>query len=136
MTVRYLRESGTDSALIDGTTTSARVEVDLPMLPPRAVGVDLRAALAAGSLSPTDSGVSSTVSGRFPLRNNATLIGETQLGVTDNGGQVLRGLRLTTEIAVIPAMHLQLSYAYTAPTEYALGQVFEARLVRRVSLGW
>ena len=107
------------------------------MLAPRSAGdLDLRAGLAAGSLSQTDVGVSSAVSGRFALMDNASLIGETELGLTGNSGQLLRGLRLTTEIAVIPAMHLQLSYAYTARTEFALGQVFEARLVRRVSLGW
>jgi len=68
--------------------------------------------------------------------DNAAVTGETELGLTGRGGQVLRGLRVTTEIAVIPAMHLQLSYAYAAGTEFPVGQVFEARLVRRVSLGW
>ena len=43
---------------------------------------------------------------------------------------------MTTEMAVVPAIRLQLSYAYSAGMEFALGQVFEARLVRRVSLGW
>jgi len=136
MTVRYVRESGSDSALVEGNTSTSRVEVDLPMLPARSAGLDLRAELAAGSLSQTDSGVSSTVSGRVALADNAALTGETQLGLTGKGGQMLRGLRVTTEIAVIPAIHLQLSYAYAARTEFAMGQVFEARLVRRVSLGW
>ena len=136
MTVRYVRESGSDSALVDSNTSTSRVEVDLPVLPPRSASVDLRAELAAGSLSPTDSGVSSTVSGRIALMDSASLTGETQLGLTGKGGQMLRGLRVATEFAVIPAIHLQLSYAYSAATEFPLGQVFEARLVRRVSLGW
>jgi hypothetical protein len=136
MTVRYVRESGSDSALAAANTTTSRFEVDLPMLAPGSAGVDLRAELAAGSLSQTDSGVSSTVSGRVALTDSAALTGHTQLGLTDKGGQIVRGLRVSTEIAVIPAIHLQLSYAYTAGTEFPLGQVFEARLVRRVSLGW
>jgi hypothetical protein len=136
MTVRYVRQSGSDSALVAGNTSNSRVEVDLPALPPLSAGLDLRAELAAGSLSPTDSGVSSTVSGRIALMNNATLTGETQLGLTGAGTQMLRGLRVTTEIAVIQAARLQLSYVYSAATEFPVGQVFEARLVKRVSLGW
>jgi hypothetical protein len=137
MTVRYVRESGSDPALTEGNTSSSRVEVDLPVLAPRSAGyLDLRAVLAAGSLSQTDSGVSSTVSGRVALMDSAALTGETELGITGRGGQVVRGLRVTTELGVIPAMHLQLSYAYAVGTEFPVGQVFEARLVRRVSLGW
>ena len=137
VTVRYVRESGSDSALTEGNTSTSRVEVDLPVLAPRSAGyLDLRAVLAAGSLSQTDSGVSSTVSGRVALMDNAALTGETELGLTGRGGQVVRGLRVTTELGVVPAMHLQLSYAYAAGTEFPVGQVFEARLVRRVSLGW
>ena len=137
MTVRYVRESGSHSALTEGNTSTSRVEVDLPVLAPRSAGyLDLRAVLAAGSLSETDSGVSSTVSGRVELMQSAALTGETELGLTGRSGQVVRGLRLTTELAVIPAIHLQLSYAYAAGTEFPIGQVFEARLVRRVSLGW
>ena len=137
MTVRYVRESGSDSMLAEGNTSTSRVEVDLPVLTPRSAGyLDLRAELAAGSLSPTNSGVSSTVSGRVALLENAAFTGETELGLTGKGGQVLRGLRVTTEIAVIPAIRLQFSYAYATATEFPVGQVFEARLVRRVSLGW
>jgi hypothetical protein len=137
MTVRYVRESGSHSALAEGNTSASRVEVDLPVLAPRSAGyLDLRAVLAAGSLSQTDSGVSSTVSGRVALMNSAALTGETELGLTGRSGQVVRGLRVTTEFGVIPAIHLQLSYAYAAGMEFPVGQVFEARLVRRVSLGW
>lgn len=135
--VRYVHESASDSVLQEGNTSSSRVELELPVLAPRTAGnLDLRAELVAGSLSETDSGVSSKVSGRVALMNEAALTGETELGLTGSGGQVLRGLRVTTEIAVIPAVRVQMSYAYTASTEYLLGHVFEARLVRRVSLGW
>jgi len=137
MTVRYVRETGSNSAVAEADTSTSRVEVDLPVLAPRSAGhLDLRAGLAAGSLSENDSGVSSTFSGRVALMDNAALTGETELGLTGGGAQVLRGLRVTTEFAVIPAIRLQLTYAYTARTEFLLGQVFEARLVRRVSLGW
>ena len=137
MSVRYVRESGSDSARPESETRASRVEVDLPVLAPRSAGdLDLRAGLAAGSLSQTDSGVSSTVTGRFALMDSAALTGETELGLTGRSRQLLRGLRLTTEVAVMPAIQLQLSYAYSASTEFALGQVFEARLVRRVRLSW
>jgi hypothetical protein len=64
------------------------------------------------------------------------LTGETELGISSPVGQLLRGLRLTTEMPVVPATRLQLSYAYRTGAQYPLGQVFEARILRRVSLGW
>ena len=49
MTVRYVRQSASDSALSGANTSSSRVEVDLPVLAPRSAGwLDLRAALTAG----------------------------------------------------------------------------------------
>jgi hypothetical protein len=137
MTVRYVRQSASDSALAEAGKSSSRVEVDLPMLAQRAAGcLDLRAALTAGSISQTDSGVSSKVSGRVALIDNAALTGETELGLTGRDGQVLRGLRVTTEMPVVQAIRLQFSYAYRTGAEFPLGQVFEARIVRRVNLGW
>lgn len=137
MTVRYVRQSASDSAPAGIDRTSSRVELDLPTLAPRSAGcLQLRAALTAGSLSQTDSGVSSKVSGRLALVDDAALTGETELGLTGKDGQVLRGLRVTTEVAVVSATHLQLSYAYRTATPAALGQVFEARIVRRIHLGW
>ena len=136
MTVRYVRESAADSSLAEGNTSASRVEVDLPVLAPRSAGyLDLRAELTAGSVLQTEFGVNSKVSGRVAL-DHAELTGETELGFRGRDGQVSRGLRVTTEMAVVPAIRLQLSYAYSAGTEFPLGQVFEARLVRRVSLGW
>jgi hypothetical protein len=137
MTVRYVRQSASDSAPAGIDRTSSRLELDLPVLAPRSAGcLQLRAALTAGSISPTDSGVSSKVSGRLALVDDAALTGETELGLTGKDGQVLRGLRVTTEMAVVSATHLQLSYAYRTATPAALGQVFEARIVKRIHLGW
>ena len=136
MAVRYVRESASDSLLAESSTSASRVELDLPVLAPRsAAHLDLRAELTAGSVLQTGFGVNSKVSGRVAL-DHAELSGETELGFRGRDGQVSRGLRVTTEMAVVPAIRLQLSYAYSAGMEFALGQVFEARLVRRVSLGW
>jgi len=138
MIVRYVRQSASDSALADANRSSSRVEVELPVLTPRSVGsVDLRAALTAGSISETDSGVSSKVSGRVALIDKTAVTGETELGLTERDGHVLRGLRVATEMPVVPATRLQLSYGYgTGGTQFPLGQRFEARILRRVRLGW
>ena len=80
--------------------------------------------------------MNSRVSGRVALIDDAALTGETELGLTGRDGQVLRGLRVTTEMPVVPATRLQLSYAYRTGAQFPLGQVFEARIVRRVRLGW
>ena len=136
MTVRYVRQSVSDSAPASIDRTSSRVEMDFPV-PTRGAGcLALRAALSAGSISQTESGVSSKVSGRLALIDNAALIGETELGITGKDGQVLRGLRVTTEMPVVQATHLQLSYAYRTGTQLPVGQVFEARILRRFRLGW
>jgi hypothetical protein len=137
MTVRYVRQRASGSTLAEANKSSSRVEVDLPVLAPRSAGsLDVRAALTAGSISQTDSGVSSRVSGRVALIDDAALTGETELGLTGRDGQVLRGLSVTTEMPVVPATRLQLSYAYRTGAQFPLGQVFEARILRRVSLGW
>ena len=137
MTVRYVHQRASDSAVAEAGQSSSRVELDLPVVAPRCAGCpDLRAALTAGSSSQTESGLNSKVSGRVSLIDNAVLTGETQLGLTGGGGQVLRALRVTTEMPVVPATRLQLSYAYRTGPHFPLGQVFEARILRRVSLGW
>ena len=107
-----------------------------PSLVPCSAGcLDLRAALTAGSISPTDSGLNSKVSGRVGLIDSAALTGETELGLTGRDGQVLRGLRVTTEMPVVPATRLQLSYAYRTGAQFPLGQVFEMRILRRAPSG-
>lgn len=137
MTVRYVHQSASDSALAEANKGSSRVEVDLPVLAPRSAGcVDLRAALTAGSISPTDSGVSSRISGRLALIDDAALTGETEFGLTGRDGHVLRGLRVTGEMPVVAATRLQLSYTYGTRPQFPLGQVFQAGILRRVTLHW
>ena len=137
MAVRYVQQRASDSALDGVDEASSRVEVDLPALAPRCAGrLDLRAALTAGSSSLTGPGLNSRVSGRVGLIDDAALTGETELGITGGDGQVLRALRVTTDMPVVPTTRLQLSYTYRAGAQFPLGQVFEARILRRLNLGW
>lgn len=135
MTIRYVRQNSSDSALESNNSTS-RFEVDLPVLAPGSPGtVDVRAALTAGTISGTASGISSKLSGRIALVDKTALSGETELGITNQDGQLLRGLRLSTEMPVVPTTRLQISYVYRTGTQFPLGQVFEARILRSVSFG-
>jgi len=137
MAVRYVQQRASDSALNGVDEASSRVEVDLPALGPASAGrMDLRAALTAGSSSLTGPGLNSRVSARVGLIDGAALKGETELGITGGEGQVVRALRVTTDMPVVPATRLQLSYTYRAGVQFPIGQMFEARILRRVSLGW
>lgn len=137
MTVRYVHRSVSDWALSESHASSSRIEVDLPVLAARCAGcLDLHAAVAAGGISQTDAGVSSKVSGRLALVNDAALTGETELGLTSGNQQVLRALRVTTEVPVAPTTRLQFCYTYRTGPQFPYGQMFEARISRRVSLGW
>lgn len=135
--MRYVHLRASDSALAEADEGSSRVEVDLPVRAAHCAGcLDLRAALTAGSSSLTDSSVNSRVSGRVGLIHDAALAGETELGLTAGDRPVLRALRVTAELPVVPAIHLQLSYACHTGGHFSLGQVFEASIRRRLSLGW
>jgi hypothetical protein len=138
MALRYVQQRASDSALNGVDEASSRVEVDLPALAPRSSAgrLDLRAALTAGSSSLTGPGLNSRVSGRIGLIDRAALTGETEFGITGRDGQVLRALRVTTDMPVVPAMRLQLSYTYRAGAQFPIGQVLEARILRRLNLGW
>jgi hypothetical protein len=137
MAVRYVHQRASDSALGGVDEGSSRVEVDLPALAPRSAGrLDLRAALTAASSSQSDASVNSRVSGRVGLLDEVALTGETELGLTGGDVQVLRALRVTTDMPVIPATRLQLSYIYRAGAQFPLGQMFEARILRRLRVGW
>jgi hypothetical protein len=137
MAVRYVHRRASDSALDRGDAEgSSRLEVDLPALAPRSAGLDLRAALTAGSGSQTDPEVNSRVSCRLGLHDLAALTGETELGLAGGDSQVLRALRMTTDMAVVPATRLQLTYTYLAGAQFPLGHVFEARIMRRLRVGW
>jgi hypothetical protein len=137
MAVRYVERRASDSARQGVDEVSSRVELDFPALVPRSVSrLDLRAALTGGSNSRSGAGLNSKVSGRVGLIDEAALTGETELGVTGGDGRVLRALRVTTDMPVVPATHLQLSYSYRAGARFRLGQVFEARVLRRLNMGW
>ena len=137
MAVRYVHQRASDSALDGDDERSSRVEVDLPALAPRSAGrLNLRAALIAGASSQTDPVVNSRVTGRMRLLDEAALTGETELALTGGDDQMLRALRVTTDMPVVPATRLQLSYTYRAGAQFPLGQLFEARIVRRLRVGW
>ena len=136
MAVRFVQRRATDAAVDGLDESTSRVELDLPALGPRCTGCpDVRAAVTAGSSSLTGPGLNSKVSGRVNLIDNAALSGETELGIAGDG-QVLRALRVTTEMPVVPTARLQLSYSYRAGAQFPVGQVFEARILRRLNLGW
>lgn len=137
MAVRYVQRRASDAAADGIDETSSRVELDLPGLEPLCTGCpDLRAAVTAGSSSLTGPGLNSKVSGRVNLIDTAALSGETELGLVGADGQVLRAFRVTTEMPVMPTARLQLSYSYRAGAQFPLGQTFEARILRRLTLGW
>lgn len=136
MAVRYVHKRGSDTASNRADERSSRVEVDLPALTPRRKGLDLRAALTAGSTHQTDAEMNSRVSCRLGLSDEAVLTSETELGLTGGDGQLLRALRMTTEMPVVAATRLQLSYSYLADAQRSQGQVFEARISKRLRLGW
>jgi hypothetical protein len=137
MAVRYVHRRESDASLDRLDEGSSRVEVDLPALAPRSAGrLDLRAALTAGSLSESDAGINSRVSGRLGLLDETALVGETELGLAGGDGQVLRALRLTTDVPIVPATRLQLSYSYRVGSQFPVGQAFEARILRRLRAGW
>jgi hypothetical protein len=137
MVVRYVQQRKVDSAMEAADEASSRVEVDLPRLAPRCAGrLDLRAGLTAGSNSLMGSGLNSRVSGRLDLIDAAAVTGETEFGITGGSGEVLRALRVTTDMPVVPTMRLQLSYSYRAGAQPPFGQVFETRILRRLNLGW
>jgi hypothetical protein len=138
MAVRYVRQRASDSVRDAVDMNASRVEIDLPALAPCCMGrVDLRAAVTAGSTSPqTNPGLNSRVSGRVALVDDAVLTGETELRLTSDDSQLLRALRVTTDMRVVPATRLQLSYSYRVGTRFPLGQVFEARILRRLHVGW
>jgi len=137
MVVRYVQQRASDSATEAVDETSSRVEVDLPSLKSRAAGrLDLRAGLTAGSNSLTGPGLNSRVSGRVDLIDAAALTGETEFGIAGGNGEVLRAVRVTTDMPVDHTMRLQLAYTYRPGAQAPLGQRFETRILRRLNLGW
>jgi len=138
MAVRYVLRQDSGSAL-NSASDGSQVEVDLPALAPRRKGLDLRATLTAGASQPTDPEMKSRVSCRVALPETAVLTGETEFGLSGRDAQVLRALRMTTDLRVVATTRLQLSYSYIGNVPGALqppGQMFAARISRRFRLGW
>lgn len=137
LAVRYVHQQRSDAAIAGDDDASTRVEMDFPALTGRCAGcLDLRAGLTAGSDTETGRTMRSRVTGRVGLANDAALTGETEFSFTDDARQLLRVLRLTTDMPVVAATRLLLTYSYRAGMTPAMGQVFEARLLRRLKLGW
>ncbi|MEZ5283851.1 MAG: hypothetical protein R2712_03365 [Vicinamibacterales bacterium] len=134
--VRFVQRQALDSAAEGLGEDSSRVEVDLPSLTPRSAGVDVRAAISASASSLTGPGMRSRFSGRVGLARDTALMGETELGLTADAGRLLRLLRVTTEMPVVTSTRLQLSYSYRAGPRFTPGQLFEARILRRLALRW
>jgi hypothetical protein len=132
--VRYVttRQTRRDA----GTLPSTLIEVDLPSLTARRPGSRLRlgAALTANTRSDLPA-LASRVSGRFDVVENVTLTGDTEIQLArEDGAQLLKTLRVTTDVGVLEATVLQLRYAYRAGAPFSLNQGFEARISRSVSL--
>ncbi|MCC7126712.1 MAG: hypothetical protein IT178_17815 [Acidobacteria bacterium] len=137
LAVRYVHQQRSDETVIGDDDQTTRVEVDFPAVTARCAGcLDLRAGLTAGSDTQTGRSMRSRVTGRVGLLNDTALTGETELGFTDDASQLLRVLRLTTDLPVVAATRLLFTYSYRAGLSPAMGQVFEARLLRRLKLGW
>ena len=137
-----LRYTETRSTPADAPGTafgSKLVEVDLPPLTPQHPErrLDLRAALMADPSSTTP-GISSRLSGRLGVFNEVALMGETELGLAHSDGrQMLRNLRLTTDVPVMQDMSVQLLYTYQTGTPFSFGRAFEARVSRTIkSFTW
>ena len=136
LTIRYTdkRDANSDSSVTD--RASRLFEVDVPSLTPQHVGgrLNLRAALAA---DPYADGalVSSRVRGRVAVVDDVALVGETELDLARrDGGQWLRALRLTTDVAVMRGTGLQLLCTYRAGVPFSIARAFEARIFRTIEL--
>ena len=117
-------------------SASKLVEVDFPRLTPQHTGgrLDLRAALTASPSSATP-GIGSRLSGRLGVYDEIALFGETELGFArSDGGQLLRVLRVTTDMPVLQDTSIQLLYTYRSGTPSSFARAFEARVSRTINL--
>jgi hypothetical protein len=69
---------------------------------------------------------------------NVGLSGETEVGVKlDDGGGLVRTLRLASEVPVFRLTALQVLYSYQPGMPFVLNRAFEARISRTIPLsGW
>jgi len=138
LTLRYTETH--NAAAAPGTDAASKlVEVDLPRLTPqRTAGrLNLRAALTANPSSTTP-GIGSRVSGRVGVYDEIALFGETELGLAgSDGAQLLRALRVTTDVPILQDTSVQLLYTYRAGTPFSFDRAFEARVSRTINrLAW
>ncbi|HEY6363000.1 MAG TPA: hypothetical protein VIX63_17965 [Vicinamibacterales bacterium] len=136
LTIRYTDRRDANSASSATDHASRLLEVDVPSLTPQHVGgrLNLRAALAA---NPYADGalVSSRVSGRVAVADDVALVGETELELArSDGGQRLRALRLTTDVAVMRGTAVQVLCTYRAGMPFSIARAFEARISRTIEL--
>ncbi len=134
--VRYTERRGLPPSTSITAPPPTLVEVDLPSVTPQQFGSRLRlqAALRAapGSAQPP---LTSRLSGRLALVERVALAGETELELAPkDGAQLLRAMRLTTEVGVLHATTLQLRYTYRSDVALSLPQAFEARISRTIQL--
>jgi hypothetical protein len=135
-TVRFTetRASHDDPSVDDLATTL--VEVDLPSLTPHRPDsrLDLRATVTAAP-SAAIPNVSSKVSGRFHMFDAVALGGETELALArGDQEQIVRTLRLTTDVAVMRDTAVHFLYTYGAGTPFSFTRAFEARVSRTINL--
>jgi hypothetical protein len=136
LTLRYTDTHTTQAAAPGADAQSKLVEVDLPRLTPQRAGgrLNLRAALTASPSSATQ-GIGSRVSGRLGVYDAIALFGETELGLAgSDGGQLLRALRVTTDVPILQDTSVQLLYTYRSGTPFSVDRAFEARISRTISL--
>jgi hypothetical protein len=134
-TVRYIETRATNADASPNDQASKLVELDLPSLTSRRPDsrLDLRAGLS-GDASSTNPALSSKLQGKFAVFDAVALGGETELALAHGDGQLLRALRLTTEVAVMRDTGIRLLYTYGTGALSYLGQGFEARVTRTFSL--
>ena len=136
LTLRYTETHTTHPDASATDSASKLVEVDLPRLTPQHTSgrLDLRAALMA-SPSPATPGIGSKLSGRLGVYDEIALFGETELGLArGDGGQLLRALRVTTDMPVLQDTSIQLLYTYRSGMPYSFDRAFEARVSRTINL--
>ncbi len=136
VSLRYLATTEHGSGVPSAEDTQHQMELDLPAVvsPKPGRPLTLRAALAA---IPSGDGATlkSRVRGRFDVATRVSLSGESEVGlVAGDDDEVLRALRLTTDVNVLEKTAVQLLYSYKADTPFSFGQALEVRVARTFDL--
>ena len=138
--VRFTGKRQSYDNVPQSTQLARQLEVDFPGWRGQDPGTRLEvhtAITADPTLSPSPT-LSSRFTGRVAMFGNVGLAGETEVGVKlDDGGGLVRALRLTSEVPVFRATALQLLYSYRPGMPFVLNQAIEARISRTIKLaGW